>query len=188
MCYAAGTIMHEVILTIKNMATKIKKLNDKAVVPTRANESDSGWDVTITNISSIKGDVIWFGTGIAITPPGGHYFEIYPRSSMSKTPFMFPHSVAIIDETYTGELIIPIRVLHPNVGLSKERDIYPSGMIMALDAKPTSMSEVANLILSKYPKIAQMILKKRINTFFEEVESLENTDRGANGFGSSGQK
>lgn len=49
-------------------------------------------------------------------------------------------------------------------------------------------SLVANLIIGKKPKIAQMILRKRLDTTFEEVEDLEETDRGAGGFGSTDSK
>jgi hypothetical protein len=74
------------------------------------------------------------------------------------------------------------------MGTSSERDTYPSGMVNALDARPASITEVANLILGKKPKIAQMILRKRLETTFEEVEDLDETDRGSGGFGSTDLK
>ncbi len=169
-----------------NMTTKFVKISDKAIVPTRAHETDSGWDLVVIGIDSIKADTIFFKTGLKVMPPEGHYFEIFPRSSISKTPFMLANSVGVIDSSYRGELIVAIRILHPNMGLSNERDVYPSGMIKALDAKPTSIHEIANLILSKNPKIAQMVLKRRIDTNFEEVTVLDETQRGSGGFGSSG--
>jgi dUTP pyrophosphatase len=101
---------------------------------------------------------------------------------------MLANSVGIIDSSYRGELIVAIRVLHAEMGLSNERVTYPSGMINALDARPASITEVANLILGKKPKIAQMILRKMIDTTFEEVEDVEETDRGAGGFGSTDLK
>jgi hypothetical protein len=74
------------------------------------------------------------------------------------------------------------------MGTSSERDTYPSGMVNALDARPASITEVANLILGKKPKIAQMILRKRLDTNFEEVEDLDETERGSGGFGSTDLK
>ena len=175
-------------MSTKSMSTKVKKLDDKAVVPSRAHQTDSGWDLTVIGIDKIKGDTIFFKTGLQVKPPSGHYFEIYPRSSISPLPLMLANSVGIIDESYTGELIVAIRVLHSHIGTSSERDTYPSGMINALDARPASMTEVANLILGKKPKIAQMILRKRIDTSFEEADKIEDTDRGTGGFGSSDLK
>lgn len=174
-------------MSTKSLTTKIKRLSDKAVMPSKGHPTDSGWDLTVIGVDKIKGDTIFFKTGIKVTPPSGHYFEVYPRSSISPLPFMLANSVGIIDESYTGEIIIAIRVLHAHAGTSSERDTYPSGMVNALDAKPTSMNEVANLILGKKPKIAQMILRKRIDTSFSEVEELEETERGSGGFGSTGQ-
>ena len=175
-------------MSAKMLSTKIKRISDKAVVPSRAHETDSGWDLTVIGIDKIKGDTIFFKTGLQVKPPAGHYFEVYPRSSISPLPFMLANSVGIIDESYRGELIVAIRVLHSSMGTSSERDTYPSGMVNALDARPASITEVANLILGKKPKIAQMILRKRLDTGFEEVEELDDTERGSGGFGSSDLK
>jgi len=175
-------------MSAKMLSTKIKKISDKAVLPSRAHETDSGWDLTVIGVDKIKGDTIFFKTGLQVKPPSGHYFEVYPRSSISPLPFMLANSAGIIDESYRGELIVAIRVLHSNMGTSSERDTYPSGMVNALDARPASITEVANLILGKKPKIAQMILRKRLDTGFEEVEELDETERGSGGFGSSDLK
>lgn len=175
-------------MSTKNFGTKVKKISDKAVLPTRAHQTDSGWDLTVIGVDKIKGDTIFFKTGLQIKPPAGHYFEVYPRSSIAPLPFMLANSVGIIDESYRGELIVAIRVLHAQMGTSSERDTYPSGMVNALDARPASITEVANLIIGKKPKIAQMILRKRLETTFEEVDNLDETDRGSGGFGSSDLK
>lgn len=175
-------------MSTKSFVTKIKKINEKAEIPTKGHPSDSGWDLTVIGVDKIKGDTIFFKTGLQVRPPAGHYFEIYPRSSIAPLPLMLANSVGIIDENFSGELIVAIRVLHSEMGLSNERTSFPSGMINALDARPSSITEVANLILGKKPKIAQMILRKRLDTTFEEVEDLEETDRGAGGFGSTDSK
>ena len=175
-------------MSVKNFGTKVKKIRDKAGIPTKGLPSDSGWDLTVIGVEKIKGDTIFFKTGLQVKPPAGHYFEIYPRSSIAPLPLMLANSVGIIDENFRGELIVAIRVLHAEMGLSNERVTYPSGMINALEARPASITEVANLIIGKKPKIAQMILRKRLDTTFEEVEDLEETDRGAGGFGSTDVK
>ena len=175
-------------MNAKNFGTKIKRISEKAEIPTKGHPSDSGWDLTVIGVDKIKGDTIFFKTGLQVRPPAGHYFEIYPRSSIAPLPLMLANSVGIIDENFSGELIVAIRVLHSEMGLSNERTSFPSGMINALDARPSSITEVANLILGKKPKIAQMILRKRLDTTFEEVEDLEETDRGSGGFGNTDSK
>ena len=173
---------------MKLPVVRIKKLEDKAVVPARGHETDSGWDLTVIGIHKIKGDTIFFKTGLQVEPPSGHYFEVYPRSSISELPFMLANSVGIIDESYRGELIVAIRVLHPMVGNGTEKDQYPGGMVKALEARPASMSEVAGLIIAKKPRIAQMILRKRLDFTIQEVSGeLTSTERSDGGFGSTGQ-
>jgi dUTP pyrophosphatase len=175
-------------MSSKALTTKIKRISDKAVFPTRGHESDSGWDLTVIGVHKIEADTIFFKTGLQVKPPAGHYFEVYPRSSISASPFMLANSVGIIDEAYRGELIVAIRVLHSNIGMATDNVTYPGGMVKTLEARPTSITEVANLIIGKRPKIAQMILKKRIDTILEEADSLDDTDRGAGGFGSTDTK
>jgi dUTPase len=99
---------------------------------------------------------------------------------------MLANSVGIIDESYRGELIVAIRVLHPGLGGKHERDVFPTGIVFALDAKPVSLTEVGNLIIAKKARIAQMILRKRIESEIIEVDSLSSTERGSGGFGSTG--
>jgi len=171
---------------MKMPIVKVKKLDDKAVIPSRGHDTDSGWDLTLIGIHKIKGDTIFFKTGLQVEPPTGHYFEVYPRSSISELPFMLANSVGIIDESYRGEILVPVRVLHGDVGNGSEKTQYPGGMIKALDARPASMSEVANLILSKKPKLMQMILRKRLEFSIQEVsDTLAETARGDGGFGST---
>lgn len=172
----------------KVLSTKIKRISDKAVIPTRANDTDSGWDLTIISVEKIVGDTIFFRTGLQVAPPEDHYFEIHIRSGCSPLPIMLANSVGIVDNSYRGELIVAIRVLHPNSGGAESRESYPSGIVRMLDARPTSLHEVANLILAKKPKIAQMILRRSIDTSMEEVVSLDVTVRGSGGFGSSDSK
>lgn len=173
-------------MTTQVLSTKIRRISDKAIIPTKAHESDSGWDLTIIGVQKIVGDTIYFSTGLQVRPPDDHYFEIHIRSSCSSLPIMLANSVGICDEQYRGEFVVAVRVLHSNSGGAESRESYPSGIVRMLDARPTSLHEVANLILAKKPKLAQMILRKRIDTVLEEVVSLDETKRGAGGFGSSG--
>jgi dUTPase len=170
------------------LQTKIKLLSDKAKVPARANPGDAGYDIAFIGVEKIEGDVIFFKTGVAVSPPTGYYFEIVPRSSISKLPLQLANSVGIIDEGYRGEILIPIRVMHPEMGTGDQRMIKPSGIVNIFGAKPPTMNGVADIIIAKKPTLCQLILRKRLESDFVTVQSLDETIRGDGGFGSTDGK
>lgn len=164
---------------------KIKKLNEAAKVPSLAHDSDSGYDIEVIGIHSINGDVIKFKTGISMQPPKNYYFELYPRSSISKYPLTLANSVGIIDNGYTGEIIIPVRVMHQYMGKENERRSYPEGIVSFKGLKPNSLKVLADMIIEKAPKLFQLILRKKIDCEFEIIDDLQSTDRSSGGFGST---
>ena len=171
-------------MKMKNTQVRVKKLSDKAVIPRRAHETDTGYDLTVLDIDKIEGDVIFFKTGLAVQPPAGYYFEIFPRSSISKMPISLANSVAIIDETYTGEVLVAVRVHHSDMGHDTRRTSYPNGIVEFAGGKPPSMYELAKLILAKKPVFSQLVLRKRLDCDFVDGE-LQETERGSGGFGST---
>jgi dUTP pyrophosphatase len=102
------------------------------------------------------GDRIKVGTGICVQPAAGWYCEIYTRSSNTKKGIMLMNSVGIIDNGYTGEIFC-----------------------IFIKTRPDASISIGD-------RIAQLIAKPYVRVEFEEVESLEDTDRGADGFGSTG--
>lgn len=137
--------------------TKIKKLTDDAIIPTKANNSDSGLDLYIVRkIKEVNG-VHFYGTGIAIQPPNGVYFEVVPRSSMSKSGYILANSIGVIDSSYTGEIILALMpVMDDPVAI-----VYPY-------------------------RICQLIPRYYIPVNLVEVDTLDVTERSDKGFGSSG--
>lgn len=164
---------------------KIKKLNEEAEIPSLAHDSDSGYDLKITGIHSISGDVIKFKTGISVQPPKNYYFELYPRSSMSKYPLSLANSVGVIDNGYTGEIIIPVRVMHQFMGKNNERASYPEGIVSFKGLKPNTLKTLADMIIDQTPKLFQLILRKKIDFDFEIIDDLQETQRSSGGFGST---
>lgn len=148
------------------MKIKVKKLDENAVLPQKANDKDAGYDLVAISDPEIKynGDeilYIQYRTGIAIEPPEGYHTEIYPRSSISKYNLQLCNSLGLIDEPYRGEIILRFNLINSKLIGSK---IYRKG-----------------------DKIGQLVIKKTISMDFVEVEELEETDRGEGGFGSSGK-
>lgn len=167
---------------------KVKLLSETAKVPTRAHETDTGWDLTFIGCEKIVGDVIFFKTGISLEPPKGHYFDVVPRSSISKLPLSMANSVGIIDESYRGEILVPVRILHPTMGGEPNKTNFPNGIVQMFGFRPQTMQAVADLILKNSPKLFQAILRKRIDCDFVVENELEESQRGDGGFGSTGNK
>ena len=168
--------------------TKVVLLNDKAVLPKKETPGSAGYDIKITGIDKIVDDVIFFKTGVAVQAPEGHYFELAPRSSISKTPLMLANSIGKIDEDYRGEIIIPIRVMHSEQGTGAQNEIRPNGIVHFAGAKPPTIYSLAEKIVVEKPWLAQLILKQRLETEGEQVTTLDTTTRGECGFGSTDSK
>ncbi|NCF42704.1 MAG: dUTP diphosphatase, partial [Bacteroidetes bacterium] len=126
---------------------KIKKLDNRATIPSYAKKGDAGIDLVATTMIS-NGYFIEYGTDLAIEIPEGYVGYIFPRSSISKTDHYLRNSVGVIDSGYRGE--IKIRMSIPELG-SKQ---YING-----------------------DKIAQLIIMKLPWVDIEEVDELSETDR-----------
>lgn len=167
-----------------NLSVKYKLLSEKAKPPTRGHTTDSGWDLHIIGVEKVEGDVVFFKTGVSVQPPSGYYFELFPRSSISGLPLSLANSVGVIDESYTGEVLVAARVHHSEMGKEARRNSYPNGIVDAFGVRPQTIMSFAELVVMKKPKIAQLILKKRIDCEFVEAD-LDQTERGSGGFGST---
>ena len=101
-------------------------------------------------------DMITYGTGLAIEIPSGHVGLLFPRSSVYKTKMLLTNSVGVIDSGYRGEIMMKFEMMDSNTK-------YQPG------------DRVGQIIVIPYPQIE-----------FQEVEELASSDRGAGGYGSTG--
>ena len=163
---------------------KVELLDESAEVPTRGHSTDTGYDLKFIGVEKIVGDVIYFKTGISLQPSKGHYFEVVPRSSISKLPLSMANSIGIIDRNYTGEILVPVRIHHTDMAGEPSRVPYPNGIVRMFGLRPQTMSAASDLIIKHKPKMFQAILRKRLDCDFS-VQELEATDRGSGGFGST---
>lgn len=97
-------------------------------------------------------------------------YYIYPRSSLSKTRFRLANSVGIIDSGYRGELIAALDVL-PQTSADGSVSFTPQGV-----------EAHQRLVQVCTPTLEPCRLR-----VVDTLEELGNTERGANGFGSSGR-
>lgn len=137
---------------------KIKVLNENCV-PFKKHPFDAGYDVKASKDTIWQpGETINVGLGVAVQIPEGYVGYVFPRSSIGvKTPLRMSNSVGVIDCGYTGE----IHACYTN-----------------MSDKPYEVKEG--------DRIAQLVIQKILVIEPEFVDELEDTERGANGFGSTG--
>lgn len=135
---------------------KFKKLHPKAEIPKQMREGDAGLDLTCTNLVFSGGDQITYHTGIAVEIPEGYCGLLLPRSSVVKTSLALSNSVGLIDSNYRGELKLVFE-------RSRDGAIYLPG-----------------------DRIGQLLIIKTPALNIQEVSELSDSNRGKNGFGSSG--
>ena len=146
------------------MELKIKRLNDKAVLPIRAHKGDAGLDLTTTDITLEPNDcgqtVVVYHCGLAVEIPEGHVGLVFPRSSISKKSMFLTNAVGVIDSGYRGEITAKMHV--------------------TTDAAPA--------VYKVGERFAQLIVIPIPEVTITEVAELSETERGEGGYGSSDEK
>ena len=134
--------------------------NKNAIIPSKNNASDIGYDLTIIKTHKrISENIVMYDTGIQVKPQYGYYFEIVPRSSLSKSGYILANSIGIIDPSYTGNLYI---------------------VLIKID------NSLPDLELPF--KCCQLILRKAIHYELHNINNSIETTRGIGGFGSTNKK
>jgi|TARA_Y100000310_G_C20698379_1_gene827339 dUTP pyrophosphatase len=154
---------------MKNKTINFKKTNHNASSPLQSHTSDSGYDLTATDVSVRINEktgyisYIEYNTGISIEPPENIYFLLYPRSSIRKYDLSLCNSVGVIDTSYRGDVLVCFTPTFPT-------------------------KTVDDLIIYKQgDRIAQLIPQILLNVDFVESKDIKDTLRGSGGFGSSGK-
>ncbi|KAI0396658.1 deoxyuridine 5'-triphosphate nucleotidohydrolase [Xylariaceae sp. FL0594] len=135
----------------------IKKLSDKARLPTRGSAFAAGYDIYASAPATVpaRGKVL-VDTDIAIAVPAGTYGRIAPRSGLAAK-----HSIqtgaGVIDADYRGQ----VKVL-----LFNHSD--------------------ADYAIAEGDRVAQLVIERIYTPDVLEVAELEESVRGAGGFGSTG--
>ena len=142
---------------------KIKKLNERAIVPTYGTVFSAGADLYACESEQITipaGEARLVHTGIAMEIPQGYVGLIYARSGLATKRGLAPaNKVGVIDSDYRGEIMVAL--------------YNQSGVEQTVD-----MGE----------RIAQIVFTRYDMADFEVVDELDSTERGAGGFGSTGSK
>jgi dUTP pyrophosphatase len=138
---------------------RFKKLDERAVLPTRGSVHAAGLDIcSIENLVIKAGNRAAVRTGLAVEIPVDYYGRVAPRSGLA-----FKHGIdtlaGVIDSDYRGELLI---ILY-NTDTSNDFVIEPG------------------------QKIAQLIIESIVTPTPTWSDELAETIRGEKGFGSSGR-
>ncbi|OKA19961.1 dUTP diphosphatase [Bacillus cereus] len=147
-----------------NLRTKIKRVRDVGL-PKYAKPGDSGFDLV-----AAEDTIIWPGetkvvpTGLAFEIPPGYEMQVRPRSGISRNTKLRV-ILGTVDSGFRGEV----------------------GVIV----DNTEIPKVANMkahVIERGTRIAQGVIAPVITAHFEEVDELSDSQRGKNGFGSTGVK
>lgn len=145
------------------MVLKIKKLNENAVIPKTATGGSAGMDLYAcldSDITLAPGQRALIPTGIAIALESNAYVAyIYARSGLAiKSGITLSNCVGVVDSDYRGEVKV--------------------GLINLSDSEYT---------VKNGDRIAQMVIAPVIMADVQEVSELDETERAAGGFGSTGR-
>lgn len=158
------------------MVLNFRKLNDKAVVPTKAHSTDAGYDLTaISREFDADGNVVYH-FGLAIEIPEGYAGLIFPRSSICKKDLALTNSVGVIDTGYRGEITAKFKVAQ-----------RVHGDIKALPDTAVVENWNTATLYAVGERVAQLIIQKVEDVQWQEVDSLGKSERGTGGYGSTGR-
>lgn len=137
---------------------EVKILNEDGKMPTKAHDSDAGWDLYAAEDAFIRnGQRFTIKTAISLAIPDGYVGLVWPRSGLSAK-----HGIdvlaGVIDAGYRGEIMVCL--------LNTSND-------------PVSFE--------KGNKIAQILFQEVPKFKLHQVAELDNTERAEGGFGSSGR-
>lgn len=136
------------------------KLEPGATLPTKAHPTDAGYDLYANEDAQIKPhETRPTHTGIHLQIPDGYFGAVFARSGLATKQGLRPaNCVGVIDSDYRGEII---------VALHNDSD------------------ELRNV--AKGDRIAQLVILPCPHFELELADELDETKRGAGGFGSSGK-
>ncbi len=146
------------------MTLQVKKLDPRAVIPSRATPGSAGMDLHALldrPLTVLPGERVGVPTGIAIGLPSPETVGlVYARSGLAtKFGLTLSNCVGVIDSDYRGELRV--------------------GMINLSD-KPYT--------IEPGERIAQLVIAPVLLPVVEETDELDQTQRGEGGFGSTGRQ
>jgi dUTP pyrophosphatase len=153
--------LEDEVLGLKKPKISFELLCPDAKLPSYQTAGAAGMDLYAANeepITAFPDATVLVPLGFAMALPPGYEAQVRPRSGLAVKGVAVANSPGTIDEDYRGEVKVIIR----NHGHT--------------------------LVVHKGDRIAQMVIARVAKAEVVQVESLDNTQRGQGGFGSTGIK
>lgn len=144
----------------ETISVPIKRLDPSVELPTYAYTGDAGLDLRSNeDLVLAPHERRLIATGLAVAIPEGYAGFVQPRSGLAlREGLSMANTPGLIDSHYRGELKVCA------VNLDNEKSIH----------------------IERGERIAQLVIQRVPIVHLLEVDELDETDRGAGGFGSSG--
>lgn len=163
------------------MKIQVKQLSKDGQVPVKAHKTDAGFDLfAAEDILILPGERFTLKTGIAIDVPNGWEVEIRGRSGLNgKTGLHIANGT--VDAGYRGEILVIVK----NTNLAFNKTVVDVSSKKELNDNAENYQ--AGYTIKKGSRIAQILFHEVPEIELELVEEFtDTTERGTNGFGSSG--
>ena len=192
----------------KPIEVKFKKLDPRAVIPSYAHQGDVGMDMTAIDVEyNAELDLYIYHTGLAFESDFHFGQLLFPRSSNRKTDAYLCNSVGIADSAiYRGEILFCFKNRESIQSLANRTameaymhflsQLKPSGTTMFTEALKVYdsvykevLEKAKQLEFAPYKvgdRIGQMVIVNYPDVTLVEQDELQDSERGANGFGSTG--
>lgn len=136
---------------------EITAISQNFTMPAKGTENSGAFDIYMPAAGTAIGTTQFVGLGFAAAVPVGHVALLVPRSSSAKSGLELANTVGVIDADYRGEWKAALRTKH--------------GLTVAWEAGD---------------RLLQFLVVPVANVTLRQVDKLDETVRGAGGFGSTG--
>lgn len=181
-----------------DIEVKVKKLSEKAIIPSYSREGDAGLDLyTSEDIIIEAGETVLVPTDIAMEIPFGHEGTVRPRSGNSLNGVKGCKKLIPVKNKnlrgFTVEKIVEID--NVKYAIISNMQSYLRVQLGTVDSNYrgsigiiTYNQENHKILIPKGTKLAQIVISPIDYCEIKEVDELEETNRGNSGFGSSGHR
>ena len=136
----------------------LQQLDFDLPVPGYAHPGDAGIDLYAAQYAVVTRETVLIPTGVAVAVPDGHVGLVCPRSGLSKHGVTVANAPGVVDSGYRGEIMV------------------------RLATTSTTPYQVY-----RGDRIAQLLIIPIGRFVVTVIDRLDNTERGTNGFGSTGR-
>ena len=175
-------------------------LQNSVSLPAYAHEGDAGVDLCATEDVTLRpGEWQMVGSGVSCAIPAGFAGLVVPRSGLGCKGLVFKNGIGVIDSSYRGEIGLPLYNNNPTHVWyygpdDNESEILRDALGSLFELLVEGVTKEPVLIENKDgvihvhagDRVAQMLIVPVAIATFLQVASLDDTERGTDGFGSSG--